>query len=86
MSYAPKNMSKFFTSETLAKWNKLMPGTLSGHSPRCLDGSANFLIVGTGYGLPNQTFFTTSMTHQLHCVVSLIHSKLPFQPLIFGSI
>ncbi|KAJ9149473.1 hypothetical protein NKR23_g4354 [Pleurostoma richardsiae] len=23
---------------------------------------------GTGYGTENQTFFTTSMTHQLHCV------------------
>jgi hypothetical protein len=82
MSYAPRNMSEFFTDDTLAKWNKLMPGTVSGRSPRCLGGSANFLIAGTGYGPPNQIFFTTSMAHQLHCVVSLIHSKLPFQTLI----
>ncbi|KAK3938560.1 hypothetical protein QBC46DRAFT_389930 [Diplogelasinospora grovesii] len=49
MSFAPMEPREFFSNETLARWNTLMP-------------------VGTGWGSVNETFFTTSMTHQLHCV------------------
>ncbi|RDW69758.1 hypothetical protein BP6252_08778 [Coleophoma cylindrospora] len=48
MDYAPRNMTHFFTDETLAKWNALLPAN-------------------AGYPT-TETFFTTSMTHQLHCL------------------
>lgn len=69
MLYAPKNMTNFFTDETLAKWNTMMPGMEFGHLSRLLVRILT-LTVGTGYPSGDKTFYTTSMTHQLHCVVS----------------
>ncbi|OIW35710.1 hypothetical protein CONLIGDRAFT_690397 [Coniochaeta ligniaria NRRL 30616] len=49
MSFVPSNPTEFFSNETLATWNTVMP-------------------TGTGRGLTTDSFSTTSMTHQLHCL------------------
>ncbi|TPX11708.1 uncharacterized protein E0L32_007687 [Thyridium curvatum] len=49
MSFTPMNTTEWFSNDTLARWNTIMPA-------------------GTGWGSSEGTFFTTSMTHQLHCV------------------
>ncbi|ORY65118.1 uncharacterized protein BCR38DRAFT_340790 [Pseudomassariella vexata] len=48
-TFVPSNMSEWFSNETLAKWNTIMPA-------------------GTHPAPSNETFFTTSVTHQLHCL------------------
>jgi hypothetical protein len=42
MSFTPKNMSEFFTDETLDSWKKLMPGTVTAHLTYCFIGNADF--------------------------------------------
>ncbi|KAK6836933.1 hypothetical protein PG989_006638 [Apiospora arundinis] len=49
-AFVPNDTSKFFSNETIAQWNTMLP-------------------IGSGWGeVTDETFFTTSMTHQLHCV------------------
>lgn len=47
-SYAPMNTSEFFTNETLAKWNNLMPSTFSSPSLHAL----YMLLSSCTYPLP----------------------------------
>ncbi|TGJ79538.1 hypothetical protein E0Z10_g9226 [Xylaria hypoxylon] len=54
-SFAPENTTEFFSDDTLNRWKTLMPGTKAG----------------TGSGPKGESFSTTSMTHQLHCLLMM---------------
>ncbi|KAK7964466.1 hypothetical protein PG988_011440 [Apiospora saccharicola] len=59
-AFVPNDTAKFFSNETIATWNTMLP-------------------IGSGWGeVTDETFFTTSMTHQLHCVFMMarIYSNL----------
>jgi len=68
MSYAPMNTSEFFTDEVLDKWNKLMP---KGMGFVWVNETHKYHDLPTPVDWPDKTVFTTSMTHQLHCLVGL---------------
>ncbi|KAG8162300.1 hypothetical protein KVR01_008065 [Diaporthe batatas] len=68
-SYAPMNTSEFFTNETLAKWNNLMP---KGMGFQWVNDTHKY------HDLPKpidwyegMTVFTTSVTHQIHCLFAM---------------
>ncbi|KAK3368334.1 hypothetical protein B0H63DRAFT_528702 [Podospora didyma] len=54
-AFVPNKTTDFFSAQTLAKWNTLMPA------------NAGWAPTGGGGG-DSETFSTTSMTHQLHCL------------------
>ncbi|KAI1496271.1 hypothetical protein F5X99DRAFT_414271 [Biscogniauxia marginata] len=64
-SYAPNNTADFFTDEVMRRWNDLMPVSM---------GFAWVNDTGKYHGLPvpimwpDKMVFTTSATHQLHCL------------------
>ncbi|ROW08729.1 hypothetical protein VPNG_06437 [Cytospora leucostoma] len=68
-SYAPMNSSEFFTDEVLQKWNDLMP---KGMGFQWVNETHKY------HDLPKpiewdegMTVFTTSVTHQLHCLFAM---------------
>ncbi|KAK9772046.1 hypothetical protein AB5N19_11667 [Seiridium cardinale] len=70
--YAPYNTSEFFKPEVLDKWNKLMP---LGMGFQLIDDPKKY------HDLPHPiewdegtTVFTTSMTHQLHCLWAIVQT------------
>jgi hypothetical protein len=95
--YQRENTSEFFTDEVMHAWNDLMPSMLylPGHNYK---GDANPVSGGMGFQSvndttpyhdlptpiewPDQTVFTTSMTHQLHCLVCLISSNIAGKHLV----
>jgi hypothetical protein len=66
-SYAPTNTSEFFTDAVLSKWNNLMP---KGMGFVWVNDTHKYHDLPTPIEWPDKTVFTTSMTHQLHCLVS----------------
>ncbi|ROV88752.1 hypothetical protein VMCG_10071 [Cytospora schulzeri] len=69
ISYAPMNTSEFFTDEVLDKWNHLMP---KGMGFQRVNDTHKY------HDLPKpidwdegKTVFTTSVTHQLHCLFTV---------------
>lgn len=68
-SYAPTNSSEFFTDEVLEKWNDLMP---IGMGFVWVNDTHKYHDLPTPVEWPDKTVFTTSVTHQLHCLVGLM--------------
>ncbi|KAK0629492.1 hypothetical protein B0T17DRAFT_525637 [Bombardia bombarda] len=70
-SYAPTNTSEFFTDEVLDKWNKLMP---VGMGFVWVNETHKYHDLPTPIDWPDKTVFTTSMTHQLHCLFAIVQT------------
>ncbi|KAH6663294.1 hypothetical protein F5X68DRAFT_237520 [Plectosphaerella plurivora] len=78
-AYIPENMTEFFFNESIKQaWLDLVPKGL-GYidierlSPEDKAGLHDLPTPITGFP-SNQTIFTTSVTHQLHCLYSITHS------------
>ncbi|KAK3936449.1 hypothetical protein QBC46DRAFT_269596 [Diplogelasinospora grovesii] len=71
MSYAPMNTSEFFTDEVLMKWNKLMP---KGMGFVWVNETHRYHDLPKPVDWPDKTVFTTSMTHQLHCLFAVVQT------------
>lgn len=67
-SYAPNDTSKFFTPEVMNKWNDLMP---IGMGFQWVNDTDKYHDLPTPIIWPEKTVFTTSVTHQLHCLFTL---------------
>ncbi|KAG9240322.1 hypothetical protein BJ878DRAFT_299529 [Calycina marina] len=70
-TYAPSNTSEFFTPEVLDAWNKLMPigmGFQEVKEPEKYHDLPHKIM------WPDKTVFTTSMTHQLHCLFAIVQT------------
>ncbi|AEO63153.1 40722f39-3acc-4307-81fb-caa3051a43a4 [Thermothielavioides terrestris] len=71
--YAPNNISEFFTNpEVLDRWNKLMPkgiGFQEVQDPSKYHDLPTPVVWDEGH-----TVFTTSWTHQLHCLWAIIQT------------
>lgn len=70
-SYAPDNTSEFFTDEVLQKWNQLMP---KGMGFVWVNDTHKYHDLPTPVEWPDKTVFTTSMTHQLHCLYAIVQT------------
>lgn len=83
-SYAPTNSSEFFTDEVLEKWNELMP---VGMGFVWVNDTHKYHDLPTPIDWPDKTVFTTSVTHQLHCLVSIsLFISLPFSYFVITSL
>ncbi|KAL2141205.1 hypothetical protein VTI28DRAFT_2711 [Corynascus sepedonium] len=70
--YAPNNISRFFEPEVLDRWNKLMP---KGIGFQRVDNPSDYHDLPTPISwYEGQTVFTTSWTHQLHCLWAVIQT------------
>ena len=69
-SYAPTNTSEFFSDETLEKWNDLMPKGIGMVWVNNTEQYDNLPVPIRWDRDASRTVFTTSATHQLHCLVS----------------
>ncbi|CAK7237466.1 hypothetical protein SCUCBS95973_009969 [Sporothrix curviconia] len=67
-SYAPMNTSEFFTEEVLQKWNHLMP---VGMGFVWVNDTHRYHDLPTPIEWPDKTVFTTSVTHQIHCLFTI---------------
>ncbi|CAK7223359.1 hypothetical protein SEUCBS140593_005209 [Sporothrix eucalyptigena] len=67
-SYAPMNTSEFFTEEVLQKWNHLMP---VGMGFVWVNDTHRYHDLPTPIDWPDKTVFTTSVTHQIHCLFTI---------------
>lgn len=73
-SYFPDNASEFSSPATKQKWLDLVPtglGYVKIDHPERHNNLPHRLV-----GFKNTTVFTTSVTHQLHCLVGFIFSTL----------
>ncbi|KAK0652484.1 hypothetical protein B0T16DRAFT_426963 [Cercophora newfieldiana] len=70
-SYAPMNTSEFFTDEVLEKWNHLMP---KGMGFVWVNETHKYHDLPTPVEWPDKTVFTTSLTHQLHCLFAIVQT------------
>ncbi|KAK3326766.1 hypothetical protein B0H66DRAFT_168605 [Apodospora peruviana] len=70
-SYAPTNTSEFFTDEVLEKWNSLMP---VGMGFVWVNDTHKYHDLPTPVEWPDKTVFTTSVTHQLHCLFAIVQT------------
>ncbi|KAK3681325.1 hypothetical protein B0T22DRAFT_388099 [Podospora appendiculata] len=70
-TYAPSNTSEFFTDEVLDKWNKLMP---VGMGFVWVNDTHKYHDLPHPVEWPDKTVFTTSMTHQLHCLFAIVQT------------
>ncbi|KAI1163132.1 hypothetical protein F5B18DRAFT_351918 [Nemania serpens] len=70
-SYAPNNTADFFSEEVLDKWNKLMP---IGMGFVWVNDTENYHDLPTPIMWPEKTVFTTSTTHQLHCLFAIVQT------------
>ncbi|KAM7196215.1 protein of unknown function (DUF3328) domain containing protein [Rhypophila sp. PSN 637] len=70
-SYAPTNSSEFFTDEVLDKWNNLMP---VGMGFVWVNDTHKYHDLPTPIDWPDKTVFTTSVTHQLHCLFAMVQT------------
>jgi hypothetical protein len=70
--YAPYNISEFFNPEVLDRWNKLMPkgiGFQEVPDPSKYHDLPTPIVWDEGH-----TVFTTSWTHQLHCLWAVVQT------------
>lgn len=70
-SYAPTNTSEFFTEEVLQKWNDLMP---KGMGFVWVNETHKYHDLPNPIEWPEKTVFTTSWTHQLHCLYAIVQT------------
>ncbi|KAF2119420.1 hypothetical protein BDV96DRAFT_642445 [Lophiotrema nucula] len=69
-TFAPYNTSEFFKPEVLRAWNELMP---IGMGFQEIPDPENYHDLPTPIQwTDNKTVFTTSMTHQLHCLYAVV--------------
>ncbi|KAF2133691.1 hypothetical protein P153DRAFT_330107 [Dothidotthia symphoricarpi CBS 119687] len=68
-TFAPSNTSEFFKPETLQAWNELMP---VGMGFQQIPDPSTYHDLPTPIIWPNATVYTTSMTHQLHCLYAVV--------------
>ncbi|GKT40990.1 oxidase ustYa [Colletotrichum spaethianum] len=69
--YAPNDTSKFFTDEVLNNWNELMP---IGMGFQWVNDTHKYHDLPTPIVWPEKTVFTTSVTHQLHCLFAVVQT------------
>ncbi|KAK6220072.1 hypothetical protein QIS74_05574 [Colletotrichum tabaci] len=69
--YAPNDTSKFFTDEVLNNWNELMP---IGMGFQWVNDTHKYHDLPTPIIWPEKTVFTTSITHQLHCLFAVVQT------------
>ncbi|KAH0432080.1 hypothetical protein CcaCcLH18_06735 [Colletotrichum camelliae] len=69
--YAPNDTSKFFTDEVLNNWNELMP---IGMGFQWVNDTHKYHDLPTPIVWPEKTVFTTSITHQLHCLFAVVQT------------
>ncbi|KAH7368857.1 hypothetical protein B0T11DRAFT_67868 [Plectosphaerella cucumerina] len=69
--YAPNDTSLFFTNETLNNWNELMP---YGMGFQWVNDTHRYHDLPTPIVWPDKTVFTTSITHQLHCLFAVVQT------------
>lgn len=67
--YQRENTSEFFTDEVMHAWNDLMPRGMGFQS---VNDTSPYHDLPTPIEWPDQTVFTTSMTHQLHCLFAIV--------------
>ncbi|KAF6808879.1 hypothetical protein CSOJ01_07241 [Colletotrichum sojae] len=72
--YAPNDTSKFFTEEVLNNWNELMPRTTVGMGFQWVNDTHRYHDLPTPIVWPDKTVFTTSITHQLHCLFAVVQT------------
>ncbi|KAI1269756.1 hypothetical protein F5Y18DRAFT_109191 [Xylariaceae sp. FL1019] len=70
-SYAPNNTANFFSNATLQKWNELMP---IGMGFVWVNDTEKYHDLPTPIMWPEKTVFTTSATHQLHCLFAIVQT------------
>ncbi|KAF2006041.1 hypothetical protein P154DRAFT_423196 [Amniculicola lignicola CBS 123094] len=68
-TFAPYNTSEFFQPSVLRAWNELMPVGMGFQHVR---NPELYHDLPTPIVWPNKTVFTTSMTHQLHCLYAVV--------------
>jgi len=72
--YAPNNISEFFEPEVLDRWNKLMPKGIGFQEVKD-PGNPKYHDLPTPVSwYEGQTVFTTSWTHQLHCLWAIVQT------------
>ncbi|KAF6822817.1 hypothetical protein CPLU01_11784 [Colletotrichum plurivorum] len=72
--YAPNDTSKFFTEEVLNNWNELMPTVAVGMGFQWVNDTHRYHDLPTPIVWPDKTVFTTSITHQLHCLFAVVQT------------
>lgn len=70
-TYAPYNTSEFFKPEVLTAWNELMP---IGMGFQWVNDTHRYHDLPHPIMWPDKTVFTTSMTHQLHCLFAVVQT------------
>ncbi|KAI1492442.1 hypothetical protein F5X96DRAFT_667795 [Biscogniauxia mediterranea] len=70
-SYAPNNTAEFFSEEVLQRWNDLMP---VGMGFVWVNDTKQYHDLPTPIMWPDKTVFTTSATHQLHCLFAIVQT------------
>lgn len=70
-SYAPNNTAEFFTNNTLQRWNDLMP---KGMGFVWVNETEKYHDLPHPIEWPDKTVFTTSATHQLHCLFAIVQT------------
>ncbi|KAF2965205.1 hypothetical protein GQX73_g8345 [Xylaria multiplex] len=70
-SYAPNDTAEFFSDEVLDQWNKLMP---VGMGFVWVNDTEKYHDLPTPIMWPEKTVFTTSATHQLHCLFAIVQT------------
>ncbi|EAT86550.2 hypothetical protein SNOG_05486 [Parastagonospora nodorum SN15] len=68
-TFAPYNTSEFFQPEVLRAWNELLP---KGMGFQSIPDPSLYHDLPTPIIWPNATVYTTSMTHQLHCLYAVV--------------
>lgn len=82
LGFVPENGSEFFTEEVRKKWLGIVPkglGYVEVHDPSKYNNLPNQPLQGPGF---SHTVYTTSVTHQLHCLYNIaqVYSGLVSDP------
>lgn len=68
--FVPLNATQFLDPKVQTKWESLYPGMPITHIIPCwYDGALKEEKAGAGFGPDGLVYNSTSVTHQLHCVV-----------------
>ncbi|KUJ18803.1 uncharacterized protein LY89DRAFT_706441 [Mollisia scopiformis] len=70
-TFAPYNTADFFKDEVLTAWNQLMP---VGMGFQWVNDTHRYHDLPHPIMWPDKTVFTTSMTHQLHCLFAVVQT------------
>ncbi|RAR05089.1 hypothetical protein DDE82_004107 [Stemphylium lycopersici] len=67
--FAPEDATEFWSNETQHAWLSIVPGYVNVKSPSEYSNLPHPI-----HDYPNQTVFTTSVTHQLHCLYTILEA------------